>query len=87
MEVIIDPTDGGLESRHVVNVVEIELDLVGDLRIFHLALVLHIILHLLVEGEVADFVDIGADNSLSATMPNDLMLLVIMRTLPLKIDI
>ena len=48
MEDIIDPAHRGLERRLAPHIADIELDLMGNLRILHLALVPHVILLLLI---------------------------------------
>ena len=69
MEDIINPANRGLERRLAPHVADIELDLMGDLRILHLTLVPHIILLLLIPRKDANLTDIGTNKTFQHCIP------------------
>ena len=69
MEDVIDSAHRGLERRLAPHVADIELDLMGNLRILHLALMPHVILLLLVPRENPYLANIGPNKTLQHRIP------------------
>ena len=61
MENVVDLWHGILARLQIAHIADIELDLVGDIGIFGLILVPHIVLFLLVAAENAYLPDIGIE--------------------------
>lgn len=59
VEDVVNTMHGVTDRLGIANVTDVELDLLGGLRVLCLKLVAHIVLHLLIPKEDADFLQIG----------------------------